>query len=124
MNPYLECQEMQSLQKEEMKATVSLAASVWLQSLRGDQNDDHLMDGSIAADNHIDKSVVKVNPRFADQYHNYYGFPSTSQMTRTIGVTTSQPQQQQRQQVMTAIYFPFYKPFHHKLIGGNGISCW
>ena len=31
------------------------------------------MDESDAANNHKDKSVAKVNPRFADQYHNYHG---------------------------------------------------
>jgi len=40
------------------------------------QNDGHLMDESVAADNHKDKSVAKVNPRFADQYDNYYGSPN------------------------------------------------
>ena len=41
-----------------------------------DQNDDHLMDESVAADNHKDKSVAKVNPRFTYHYHNYYGSPN------------------------------------------------
>ena len=36
------------------------------------QNDDDVMDESVAADNHNDKSVSKANPRFADQYDNYY----------------------------------------------------
>ena len=40
------------------------------------QNDGHLMDESVAADNHKDKSVAKVNPRFVEQYNNYYGSPN------------------------------------------------